>query len=618
MSYEPTNWKSGDKVTSAKLNKIENGIQGNDEEISNIKEDLSAMNTASATDVGKALKVKTVTDGKVTEWEFGEAGGGEDYSEDIEELRSAVFYEKSESMVNTPTTSATANIMWGFHLPNIYTKSVTVAPVWNVTSGTYVAKRWHCDDATFPNSAVLTEVETKTGNIGDAVTFEDVTPNDFITFLSDVTTDKLRFCSAASHEYDIPMGQATIRSTTVTYTDVGAYFASSQFDIVVDASNLEKKLDKNQGTENADKVLTVNADGNVSAKAIPDQLGYKQYIEYTTGLWLTDGKANTSVANRCRSTQRISLPAGKTLTVEPYTAVASVYPVVYVWNSGDISSNNVITINNGASDKSVITLQYEVDKVVGISWVSVSGVDASAFVGLTYITHRIDDILPSDVLEGKNLIRSAVTANTFYGYYSNGNLPPVYAPTNKNDWWQTGLIPVVAGHTYEGFLADLAIDWFDSSKAFLSTTASALNKGSVTAPTGASYGRFIYAMATYTTDHLYDITDCNREAENYLPTSYLSDNVKSDYIHKPINAVAFGTSLTYRATHRPGGYLNIVEMESGITFDNQGIGSSFIKTHGDSPSMMDAITEYTGYANKNLILLEGFVNDWFYGGPVGT
>lgn len=41
MSYEPTIWKKGDKVTSTRLNKIENGIQGNDEEITSIKENLS-------------------------------------------------------------------------------------------------------------------------------------------------------------------------------------------------------------------------------------------------------------------------------------------------------------------------------------------------------------------------------------------------------------------------------------------------------------------------------------------------------------------------------------------------------------------------------------------------
>lgn len=45
------------------------------EDVSDLKENLSDMNTATSADVGKALKAKTVTDGKVTEWEFGEAGG---------------------------------------------------------------------------------------------------------------------------------------------------------------------------------------------------------------------------------------------------------------------------------------------------------------------------------------------------------------------------------------------------------------------------------------------------------------------------------------------------------------------------------------------------------------
>jgi hypothetical protein len=44
------------------------------DQLTSVKEDLSDMNTATSADVGKALKAKTVTDGKVTEWEFGEAG----------------------------------------------------------------------------------------------------------------------------------------------------------------------------------------------------------------------------------------------------------------------------------------------------------------------------------------------------------------------------------------------------------------------------------------------------------------------------------------------------------------------------------------------------------------
>ena len=43
-------------------------------DVSQIKEDFSEMTTATAEDVGKALKAKTVTDGKVREWEFGDAG----------------------------------------------------------------------------------------------------------------------------------------------------------------------------------------------------------------------------------------------------------------------------------------------------------------------------------------------------------------------------------------------------------------------------------------------------------------------------------------------------------------------------------------------------------------
>jgi hypothetical protein len=43
-------------------------------EVGQIKEDLSAMQTATAEDVGKALKAKTVANGKVTEWEFGATG----------------------------------------------------------------------------------------------------------------------------------------------------------------------------------------------------------------------------------------------------------------------------------------------------------------------------------------------------------------------------------------------------------------------------------------------------------------------------------------------------------------------------------------------------------------
>lgn len=48
------------------------------DEIGALKSAIGAMNTATASDEGKALKAKTVSGGKVTEWEFGEAGGSVD------------------------------------------------------------------------------------------------------------------------------------------------------------------------------------------------------------------------------------------------------------------------------------------------------------------------------------------------------------------------------------------------------------------------------------------------------------------------------------------------------------------------------------------------------------
>ena len=50
-------------------------ITTNKEDIGSLKEDLANITTATVDDVGKALKVKAVVDGKVTKWEFGKSEG---------------------------------------------------------------------------------------------------------------------------------------------------------------------------------------------------------------------------------------------------------------------------------------------------------------------------------------------------------------------------------------------------------------------------------------------------------------------------------------------------------------------------------------------------------------
>ena len=87
--------------------------------------------------------------------------------------------------------------------------------------------------------------------------------------------------------------------------------------------------------------------------------------------------------------------------------------------------------------------------------------------------------------------------------------------------------------------------------------------------------------------------------------------------YEGLTGVAFGTSLTYRA-QTTGGYLQYLPALSGITFDNQGVGSSAIMGNGGELDMLAKIKAYTGYTGKSICLLEGFVNDWYGNKPLGT
>ena len=61
------------------------------QDVSELKSGFTKLTTATAEDVGKALKAKTVTDGKVVEWEFGETGDTEALEEQISAAVSKKF-----------------------------------------------------------------------------------------------------------------------------------------------------------------------------------------------------------------------------------------------------------------------------------------------------------------------------------------------------------------------------------------------------------------------------------------------------------------------------------------------------------------------------------------------
>ena len=75
--------------------------------------------------------------------------------------------------------------------------------------------------------------------------------------------------------------------------------------------------------------------------------------------------------------------------------------------------------------------------------------------------------------------------------------------------------------------------------------------------------------------------------------------------------VAFGTSITYRAL-TTGGFLEYLPALCGATFDNQGLGSSSILPNQSTANMLAKIKAYTDFTDKDFVLFEGFVNDWYY------
>ena len=105
------------------------------------------------------------------------------------------------------------------------------------------------------------------------------------------------------------------------------------------------------------------------------------------------------------------------------------------------------------------------------------------------------------------------------------------------------------------------------------------------------------------------VTPADAFAVNWTQLRNIPD---SDNPYAGLNGVAFGTSITYRAISSYG-YLQYLPDLAEMTFNNQGIGSSTILGN-----MLSAIKAYTEYSDKNVCILEGFVNDWYQGLALGT
>lgn len=127
---------------------------------------------------------------------------------------------------------------------------------------------------------------------------------------------------------------------------------------------------------------------------------------------------------------------------------------------------------------------------------------------------------------------------------------------------------------------------------------------------GGSYQNILTSPFTATEECAIEIWNSTESTGNIIVTPASSVHVDDQYYG--LSGVAFGTSLTARASSSYG-FLTDLSLLSGITFDNQGIGSSYILGN-----MLTAIKAYTGYSGKRVCLLEGFVNDWGNNKTLGT
>lgn len=251
---------------------------------------------------------------------------------------------------------------------------------------------------------------------------------------------------------------------------------------------------------------------------------------------------------------------------------------------------------------------------------------------LEILKARYEENNISNFYQAKNLFNKFDNGNLMNGYYSNET-----TFISSSTIGQTALIPVVEGHNYISTFKNTFVLYYNDSEEYIGVIPSSAwgNKSYITAPNNASYMRFLFEIANIDTTEIFEV-DSNgspiktSEAPMNINTQEVDDakgqfhtlkerldNIdRIDYVGK--NGVAFGTSLTYRAI-TSNGYLTHLSELSGINFDNQGIGSSTILSYADLPNILSTIKGYSSYSSKDVVLIEGFVNDWSANsGKLGT
>lgn len=143
----------------------------------------------------------------------------------------------------------------------------------------------------------------------------------------------------------------------------------------------------------------------------------------------------------------------------------------------------------------------------------------------------------------------------------------------------------------------------DANDEYISKNAYVVGSQKLEIPSNAKYIYMSFFGPSYNSDYVV-------KPNKVIFTNDLKEvGVENPFIGK--QGVAFGTSLTYRAISDYG-YLDFLPGLSGATIDNQGISSAMIGTN-----ILPAVKAYTGYASKDFVIVEGFVNDWAHNVGIG-
>lgn len=205
------------------------------------------------------------------------------------------------------------------------------------------------------------------------------------------------------------------------------------------------------------------------------------------------------------------------------------------------------------------------------------------------IPKGVETLTPNNSILSKTYIS---TLGTFSHFASSNDYYTFYRKVKAGDVLK--FKGTITGVSYAGLFVD---------SEFTQTQIN-LSDVEFTVPSDGIVEVFYNSTMTFSCDY-YPIDSIKIDGKNVV-------NLDIGSSFEGLNGVAFGTSLTYRA-QTAFGYLTKLAELSGITFDNQGIGSSVIKGN-----MLTAIKNYSDYANKRVCLLEGFVNDWYTNLPLGT